>query len=512
MPVRYPEQRNDDPVDPQSPGDLISRPDRSELRGTSTSSETDWNGNGHGNGGNGNGSGHGSGTTNADWLDGSEWLDLPNQDHDEAVEPLYLISFSRYPVELRDALHSGPLLAPVRLSLRPRDATCKGAKLFCSVDQYEAVCACVKNSEHDVRPYHVLLTQSYREALMKTIKRCPSRKGVRVKHEVLLGFVPIPQGPLAIAEPPLEKSPGMMLENSAGMLLEKSPAAMMLEKSPAAIMLEKTPGMTAAVEAFLTPGGDRGATGGRKKAVQEDVRPDASSYWKAPGSDRRPEMVPELPLWRPQRGEHTPPTLTPTLLSPHGGFGTPNPPLPIGRMPSNQRPVYDAPEERPARSAKGGKKGSQSGAPGEPRGKGNNPFKEVQPPEARLPGVPTGAQMAAELVNVLRQTSAAPEQDQLADMFIQDLEKMVQQYRGNQAKATQSQVPPTPASTVPSVVAGVPASAPGSFFKPTRTENLLAQVPMPPHMGPMVPERLTQGGTTSTPWGWPDTFQPYPGL
>ena len=26
-------------------------------------------------------------------------------------------------------------------------------------------------------------------------------------------------------------------------------------------------------------------------------------------------------------------------------------------------------------------------------------------------------------------------------MFIQDLEKMVQQYRGNQAKATQSQVP-----------------------------------------------------------------------
>ena len=35
--------------------------------------------NGSGNGRNGNGSGHGSGTTNADWLDGSEWLDLPNQ-------------------------------------------------------------------------------------------------------------------------------------------------------------------------------------------------------------------------------------------------------------------------------------------------------------------------------------------------------------------------------------------------------------------------------------------------
>ena len=39
---------------------------------------------------------------------------------------------------------ASPPQAPVRLSLRPRDATCKGAKLFCSVDQYEAVCACVR--------------------------------------------------------------------------------------------------------------------------------------------------------------------------------------------------------------------------------------------------------------------------------------------------------------------------------------------------------------------------------
>ena len=37
-----------------------------------------------------------------------------------------------------------------------------------------------------------------------------------------------------------------------------------------------------------------------------------------------------------------------------------------------------------------------------------------------MPPAPTGAQMAAELVNVLRQTSAAPEQDQLADMSRRD--------------------------------------------------------------------------------------------
>jgi hypothetical protein len=149
------------------------------------------------------------------------------------------------------------------------------------------------------------------------------------------------------------------------------------------------------------------------------------------------------------------------------------------------------------------------------------------PAEARMPAAPTGAQMAAELVNVLRQTSAAPEQDQLADMFIQDLEKMVQQYRGNQAKATQRweaetllhepQVPPTAAGTIPMPPhLGAPSSA-TSFFKPTRTENLLSAAPMPPHMGPMVPERSTAGKVPSAEdwWQaaaaqgrWPDSFQP----
>merc|ERR1719181_2270113 len=69
---------------------------------------------------------------------------------------------------------------------------------------------------------------------------------------------------------------------------------------------------------------------------------------------------------------------------------------------------------------------------------------------------------------------------------------MVQQYRGNQAKATASAVPPTP--TVPTVVAGAPVpSAVMDFFKPTNTENLLSAVPMPPHMGPMVPESRSAG-------------------
>jgi len=127
-------------------------------------------------------------TNELDGMDG-------NKDENNTMEELYLVSFSRYPVELRDALQTGPLLAPVRAALRVREPQWKGAKLFCSVDQHEAVVEVAETSDEDVRPYHVLLTQSYRDALMKTIKRCPSRKGVRVKQEVLLGFVPVPSRP-----------------------------------------------------------------------------------------------------------------------------------------------------------------------------------------------------------------------------------------------------------------------------------------------------------------------------
>lgn len=110
------------------------------------------------------------------------------------MESLYLISFSRYPVELRDALQNGPLLVPIQAALRNHgQGACKGAKVFCSVDQYSYVCQCVQRSGFDVRPYHVLLTASYREPLIQTIKKCPQRKGVRIKQELLLGHVPIPE-------------------------------------------------------------------------------------------------------------------------------------------------------------------------------------------------------------------------------------------------------------------------------------------------------------------------------
>jgi len=46
-----------------------------------------------------------------------DWLNQPHQELHDALETLYLISFSRYPIELRNALNDGPLLSPIRQAL-----------------------------------------------------------------------------------------------------------------------------------------------------------------------------------------------------------------------------------------------------------------------------------------------------------------------------------------------------------------------------------------------------------
>jgi hypothetical protein len=108
----------------------------------------------------------------------------------EAKDAVYLVSFSRYPVELRDALQTGPMAAAARASAK--EPSYKGARFYCHPDQVDAVHGCIALSTEDVRPYHVFMTQSCRGLLMSTIQNCPSRKGVRVKNEVLIGHVDLP--------------------------------------------------------------------------------------------------------------------------------------------------------------------------------------------------------------------------------------------------------------------------------------------------------------------------------
>jgi hypothetical protein len=72
-----------------------------------------------------------------------------------------------------------------------------GAKLYCRPDQYEAVRGHIRSEDNEVRPYHVLVTQSCRSVLGQTIWRllCRGRKGVRMKREVVMGYVPLSKFP-----------------------------------------------------------------------------------------------------------------------------------------------------------------------------------------------------------------------------------------------------------------------------------------------------------------------------
>lgn len=122
------------------------------------------------------------------------------------VEPLYMISFSRYPAELHNALQTDPNLVPIREALRDAGHSCEvcmGAKLYCRPDQFDAVRSLIRSDDNEVRPYHVLVTQSCRSVLGHTIWRllCRGRKGVRMKREVVMGYVPLSKFP------PLELPP-----------------------------------------------------------------------------------------------------------------------------------------------------------------------------------------------------------------------------------------------------------------------------------------------------------------
>jgi hypothetical protein len=108
-----------------------------------------------------------------------------------AEEMLFLICFTRYPAELRRELVSGSPLAPFREALTAAGysfETPSGAKIFCAVNQYEAVLAAMEKM--DVRPYHVVVSQSCRELVGRTVEKLPKALKVRIKDENVCEMVP----------------------------------------------------------------------------------------------------------------------------------------------------------------------------------------------------------------------------------------------------------------------------------------------------------------------------------
>jgi hypothetical protein len=109
-------------------------------------------------------------------------LDVPNDN----MEALFLISFTRCPSEFRLGLVEGPLLRECREDMAAAGFSCElatGAKIFCEPGYYAAICRAVKDLESTLRPYHVIVTEKFRQLLLQTAKACPRSMKVKVKED-----------------------------------------------------------------------------------------------------------------------------------------------------------------------------------------------------------------------------------------------------------------------------------------------------------------------------------------
>jgi hypothetical protein len=66
--------------------------------------------------------------------------------------------------------------------------TPSGAKIFCAVNQYESVLAAMEKM--DVRPYHVVVSQTCRDLVGRTVEKLPKALKVRIKDENVCEMVP----------------------------------------------------------------------------------------------------------------------------------------------------------------------------------------------------------------------------------------------------------------------------------------------------------------------------------
>lgn len=95
---------------------------------------------------------------------------------------VHLIQYSRHPQSLRRALLEGPELKPCRDSLAACGFSCEqpsGAKVFVAPEQFEAVLAAIQ--EKDLKPWHVVASEDFEEAVAHAVQQLPSQQQVREK-------------------------------------------------------------------------------------------------------------------------------------------------------------------------------------------------------------------------------------------------------------------------------------------------------------------------------------------
>jgi len=123
------------------------------------------------------------------------------QDNDEGVvsdaaeelpqcENIYLLQFSRYPHEWRQALMEGVALRLCRDALLGEGHTCvltSGAKVFVHPWQYNDVKGAICGME--LRPYHVIVAQSLEHLVEESLVQVPRQLKVKLKSRTVVDCV-----------------------------------------------------------------------------------------------------------------------------------------------------------------------------------------------------------------------------------------------------------------------------------------------------------------------------------
>jgi hypothetical protein len=106
------------------------------------------------------------------------------------LQPLYLISFSRYPAELRNALLHGEFLEDGRQALKAAGYSHEldnGVKIFCTPGQYPSVEALPLDT---YRPYHVIVSAHFLPLVRRTVEGLDRKLKVKIKDEKVIANIP----------------------------------------------------------------------------------------------------------------------------------------------------------------------------------------------------------------------------------------------------------------------------------------------------------------------------------
>jgi hypothetical protein len=129
----------------------------------------------------------------------------------DAMEDLYLISFTRCPREFRAGLLEGPQLQDCREHMSFAGLSTEletGTKIFCKPSLYNAARKAIQRFEEDLRPYHVIVTEEFRPLVMQIVKAFPRALKVKCKEEAVIARVGHSDEwvPLSVEAAPLNES------------------------------------------------------------------------------------------------------------------------------------------------------------------------------------------------------------------------------------------------------------------------------------------------------------------